>query len=121
MSQYRVIRNADTGNVLVQRAEWCQSYWCHFHGLMLRRTLAEDEALFFVYGQESVVNSSIHMFFMNFAIATIWLDSKGTVVDTVLAKPWRPAYFPSKPAQYILEAHPSRLDLVQKGARLVWE
>lgn len=30
------------------------------------------------------------------------------VVDKVLAKSWRPAYFSNKPAQYVLEIHPER-------------
>ena len=121
MTDYRVLRNADTGAVLLNRVEWCQSYWCHFRGLMLRRDLPEDEGLLFVYGHESRVDTSIHMLFMNFAIATVWLDNTGRVVDKVLAKPWRPAYAPRKPAQYFIEARPSLLDRVQAGDRLGWD
>ena len=29
-----------------------------------------------------------------------------TVVDKVLARAWRPAYVPARPARYVLEVHP---------------
>ncbi|MCC7446672.1 MAG: DUF192 domain-containing protein [Anaerolineae bacterium] len=118
MSQYRVLRNVKTGAPVLARAQWCASYWCRFRGLMLRRSLPEDEGLLFVYGSESIVGSSIHMLFMFFAIATVWLDADGKVVDAVLAKPWRPMYAPRKPAKYVIEARPSLLDRVAIGDRL---
>ena len=31
-----------------------------------------------------------------------------TVVDKVLAKSWKPAYFPKADAKYTLEIHPNR-------------
>jgi uncharacterized membrane protein (UPF0127 family) len=121
MSRYCVVRNADTGAVLLNKAKWCQSYWCHFRGLMLRRDLPEDEGILFVYGRESRVDTSIHMLFMYYSIATVWMDSQGRVVDKVLAKPWRPAYASKSPAQYFIEARPSLLDRVQTGDRLSWD
>ena len=121
MSQYRVLRNADTGTVILPRARWCQSYWSRLRGLMFRRSLPEDEGLIFVYGRESRIDTSIHMLFMFFAIATVWLDRDGRVVDKVLAKPWRLAYAPSKPAQYVVEACPSLLNQVSTGDRLSFD
>ncbi len=121
MSQFKTLRKASTGEVVLARAKWCQSFWCHFRGLMLRRDLPEDEGLLFVFQRESKVETSIHMLFMAFAIATVWLDKDGRVVDKVLAKPWRPAYAPAKPAQYTIEARPSLLDRVAVGDRIVFE
>ncbi len=85
---------------------------------MLRRNLPDDEGLLFVYGRESKADTSIHMLFMLYSIATIWMDKDGVVVDKVLAKPWRPAYVPRKPAQYFIEARPLILDRVQVGDKL---
>jgi uncharacterized membrane protein (UPF0127 family) len=90
-------------------------------GLMFRRDLPEDEGLLFVYGHESILETSIHMLFMFFSIATVWLDKEGRVVDKVLAKPWRLAYAPHKPAQYFIEARPSLLDRVKIGDRLIFK
>ncbi len=121
MSQFRVLRKADTGMVVLARVRWCQSYWLRLRGLMLRRHLPEDEGLILVYGHESIIDSSIHMLFMLFAIAVVWLDKNGQVVDKKLAKPWRPFYASRKPAQYIVEARPSLLDRVAVGDRLSFE
>jgi hypothetical protein len=55
------------------------------------------------------LNASIHMFFMNFDIAVVWIDSSHKVVDGKLAKKWHPYYAPSGAASYTLELHPSRL------------
>ena len=117
-SDFRIIRNADTGTVVIPRAKWCASFLCKLRGLMFRSDLPADEALLFIYPRESRIDTSIHMFFMGFAIATIWLDKEGRVVDKTLAKPWRPAYAPRVPAQYIIEAHVSLLDQVNVGDRL---
>jgi uncharacterized membrane protein (UPF0127 family) len=88
---------------------------------MLRPSLPPDEGLVLVYRRESVMDTSIHMLFMRFPITAIWLDSAGTVVDKALAKPWRLAYAPKKPAQYVLEAPPALLEQVVVGERLVFE
>lgn len=87
----------------------------------MRRSLPEDEGLLFDFRRESVVATSIHMFFVFFAIAAVWLDDRGYVVDARLAKPWRPLYAPGKPARYLIEARPSLLDRVQAGDELTFD
>lgn len=114
MSALRVIRN-QAGEVILQRATWCASSWCHFKGLQFASPLDDDEGLVFVYGSESITNTSIHMFFVFFEIGVVWLDAQQTVVDAKLAKPWRPMYAPAKPAQYFIEANPILLDRVTIG------
>jgi uncharacterized membrane protein (UPF0127 family) len=121
MAEYRVLKNATSGATLLDRLQWCENFWLKFKGLMLRRDLPENEGLIFPYGRESKIDTSIHMLFMNFAIATIWLDKNGKVVDTALAKPWRPAYASRVPAQYVIEARPSLLDKVTVGDRLLFD
>lgn len=115
--QWRILRKED-GTVLLDRVRWCASFWCKFKGLMFRRALPESEGLLFVYSRPSKMDTTIHMLFMRFAIATIWLDSNGVVIDKVLAKPWRLAYAPQQPAQFFIEANPSLLDRVMIGDRL---
>lgn len=116
-----IIKKQATGEVVLARAGWCASYWCHFRGLMLRPHLDEDEGLLFVYKHPSIVNTTIHMLFMLIPIAVVWLDAEKRVVDKKFAKPWRLAYAPAKPAQYFIEAHPSFLDRVAVGDVLVFE
>ncbi len=67
---------------------------------------------------ESKINASIHMLFMNFDIAAIWLNDYLQVVDTVLAQRWKALYLPQSPARYILETHPSRLSDFNRGDQL---
>jgi hypothetical protein len=118
MAEFRTLVNATTGQVVLGRARWCVSFLCKLRGLMFRRTLPADEGLLFVYGRESRMDTSIHMLFMAFPIAAVWLDKDGRVVDKTLAKQWRPAYASSVPAQYIIEANPDLLDRVQIGDTL---
>lgn len=118
MSDWRVIRNVTTDQVVLTRVKWCQSFWCHFRGLMLRRSLPENEGLLFVYRRESIAETTIHMLFMFFSIAAVWMDNEGVVVDAKLARPWRPVYAPAKPARYMIEARPIVLERVKVGDRL---
>lgn len=115
---WRVLENAETGAVVLQRVRLCVSFWCHFRGLQLVPGLPDDEGLLFVTDREGRAHTTIHMFFMLFSIGVVWLDSEGRVVDKRLAKPWRPAYAPAVPARYFLEANPSTLDRVQVGDTL---
>jgi uncharacterized membrane protein (UPF0127 family) len=114
-SKWRVLRNKETGAEVLARVRLCESFWCHFRGLQLVPRLPEDEGLLFVTGHQGRTHTSIHMFFMLFSIAVVWLDASGRVVDKKLAKPWRPAYAPGSPAQYYIEANPSLFDRVQIG------
>ena len=56
-----------------------------------------------------------------FAIAAVWLDNEGRVVDARIARPWRPYYAPSKPARYLIEARPSLLERVKVGDQLAFD
>lgn len=70
---------------------------------------------------EDRINAAIHMFFMNFDLTVVWLDRNLRVVDVQYARRWRPAYTPAKPARYVLELHPDRLNDFQTGDQLVFE
>jgi len=115
MANRRIIRNAQTGEVVLGRAKWCASIWCRFRGLQFTFQLADDEGLLFVNGEESVVHSTITMFSTFISLGVVWLDSSGKVVDKQLAKPWRPAYAPAQAAQYYIEATPAILQRVKVG------
>ena len=108
----------ESGETLLRSVRWCSSNWCRLRGLQFRRRLGESEAILLVHPQESVLQSSIHMFFVFFPIAAIWIDSMGRVASTKLARPWRPYYASASPAQYVLEAHPDLLDRVSVGDEL---
>jgi uncharacterized membrane protein (UPF0127 family) len=110
-----------TGAPLLDRVTWCHSFFCRLRGLMFRRALAEGEGLLLVERRPSRLDASIHMFFMNFPIAAVWLDAQFRVVDTCLAQPWRPYYAPRAPAQYTLETSPELLKKISIGDELTFE
>ena len=119
VGEARVVRLCpEDGSCLPLRVRRCDSFSCRLRGLMFRRELASDEALLFVQKAEDRMGTSIHMLFVFFPIGVVWLDAEGRVVDTVLAKPFRPLYAPQAPAQYFIEGPPSMLSEVSVGDRL---
>lgn len=118
---WRVIKNTKENRVVLARAKWCESFWCHLKGLQFVPRLPDNQGLLFVTPREGRAHTTIHMFFMFFSIAVVWLDASGRVVDKQLAKPWRPAYAPRVPAQYYIEANPDILDRVDIGDILSFE
>lgn len=121
MNDDRRIIHADTGEPLVQRAYWCNSFASKLRGFTFRRTLSAGEGLVLVEGKESRVNTSIHMLFVFCELGVIWVNEAGEVVDKVLARPWRLSYIPGLPARYVIEGEPEILDKVRVGDRLVFE
>jgi uncharacterized membrane protein (UPF0127 family) len=113
-----MIRNLTKGVVVAQRVERCATFWTRGRGLMFRRGLADGEALLFVEGLESVLDTSIHMLFVFFSIGVIWLDKNGRVVDKTLARPFGLYYAPRRPAQYFVEGLPQILELAEIGDQL---
>jgi len=116
-----VIKNLTSGQIIATEVKWCDTFLSRGRGLMFRRAIRGDEALVFAESRESIGLTSIHMFFVFFPIAVVWLDAEKKVVDKKLARPFRPYYAPQHPAQYYVEGHPSILDKVQIGHRLELE
>jgi len=117
VSQSAIV-NRRTGQPIATRVVWRRNPIAKGRGLTFRCRIAEDEAHVFVESRESRVNTAIHMFFVFFPIGVIWVDEGKRVVDTALAKPFRPLYVPARPARYYIEGHPSILDRVQVGDEL---
>ncbi len=118
MASLFTVVNESRGEPLPVRARRCASFLCRLRGLMFRRRLPEGEALLLVGGRASRLETTIHMFFVFFPIAAIWLDEGGRVVDVRLARPFRPLYIPRGPARDVLEGPPELLKKVAVGERL---
>jgi len=82
---------------------------------MFQRSLSPDFGLLLADSMESRINSAIHMFFMNFNLAVIWLDKKFYVVDVQIARKGYGLYSPSVPAQYTLETSVQNFDFFHPG------
>jgi len=108
MKQVR-IRNTTNSALREMQVGFCSSFLCRFKGLMFHPGLDKFEGLLLVEDNESRVNSSIHMFFMRFDIAVVWINSKFEVVDVQLARKWHPFYLPAAKSKFTLETHPDRV------------
>jgi uncharacterized membrane protein (UPF0127 family) len=107
--------NRRTGEVLVRAARWCNSRASRLRGLQYRRRLNPGEALILVHPGDSVFTSSIHMLWVFFPIAAVWINGAGEVTSARLARPWGLYYASPKPARYVLEAEPALLKRIAVG------
>ena len=119
--QYVRIQNLSRSLVQPITAEYCNTFGCRLRGLMFRRSLDGDRALVMIYPSESRYDTAIHMLFMEFDLGVVWVNQTGVVVDRRLARRWRPAYIPLKPACYVVEMNVERLSDFQIGDKVRFE
>ncbi len=100
------------------RIKYCDTFLTQLRGFTFRSNLGRHDGLVLAGKRDSRVDSSIHMFFVSFDLAVIWINSDMQVVDKVLARSWKPAYFSKEPAKYVLEVHPDRWEEFQVGDRV---
>lgn len=103
----------------VVNVKYCDTFLSKLIGLMFSRKLKHDYGLVLVENNETRINTSIHMMFMNYDITVLWLDKQMVIIDKVLAKKWFPIYIPKKPAQYVIELHHSKFSEYSIGDKLI--
>ncbi|MEJ2711311.1 MAG: DUF192 domain-containing protein [Anaerolineales bacterium] len=108
----------ESGEVLIEKARWCSSRLCRLRGLQFRRRLQPGEALILAKEGDSIAASSIHMFFVFFPIAAVWVNGEGLVTGAQLARPWRPYYASPAPARYVIETSPHFLERISPGDKI---
>ena len=108
MPKYIAVENKNRKLESLPRIKYCDTFLTQLRGLTFRPRLALDEGLLLVGTRDSCLDSSIHMLFVSFDLTVIWINSEMQVIDKVIAKSWRPAYFSKQPARYVLEIHPER-------------
>lgn len=104
--------------LLLRRVKWCATFGSKLRGLMFRRSIDPDEGLVLAEDRSSIAATSIHMFFVPFDIAAVWLNEDFQVVHKALAKSWRPYYASPQAARYVLEGPPALLDRITIGETL---
>ncbi len=77
---------------------------------MFHSHLAQEAGILLVQGRDSRLDAAIHMLFVFMDLGVVWINSENVIVDSVLARAWRPFYAPARAARYILEIHPDRLN-----------
>ena len=101
------IRNSNRPQMAPIIAKYCASFLCQLRGLTFRKHLPHGEGLLLVQRGDSRVEASIHMMFVWIDLAIVWINSAGEVVDVRLARRWRPAYIPQRPARRAIEMAPT--------------
>jgi len=101
--------------------DYCSTFNSRFLGLMFRKSLAQYQGLLLVQPREDRIDSSIHMFFMNFDLAVIWINKQLRVVDIQTARRWRPFYQPARPACYVLETHCDHFSAFDIGHQVIFK
>lgn len=108
MTRQILVENTNRNSGTPARIKYCDTFLTQLRGFTFRARLSPDEGLLLAGKRDSRLDSSIHMLFVSFDLAVFWINSNMQVVDKVLAKSWRPAYFSKSPARYVLELHPQR-------------
>ncbi len=96
----------------------CESFLQKLMGLMFQPELATTKGIILMGKKDDRINTSIHMFFMNFDIAVVWINSLNEVVDKIIAKKGHAYYAPKKPAMFTLELNTIRINDFNIGDRV---
>jgi len=98
---FRLINQSKPANPEIQ-IQLCKSFASRLKGYMFHPQIGDYEGILLSYPKASRVDSSIHMLFMNFDLAVIWMDEEYRVVDKILAKKWKPFYASAIAAAHVL-------------------
>ena len=85
---------------------------------MFERKANFDYGLVFPFGHETRMGSSIHMLFVFFPIAAVYLDSGKRVVDLAVLNPFALNYTPKKPAAFLIELPAGKAKELSLGDKL---
>ena len=110
-----------TNETLITNAKWCDGFFSRMRGFTFTKPVAVNQGLVLVHAKDSVLESAITMFFVNYDLGVIWVNDAGEVVDKLVAKAWRPNYAAKAPARYVIEGHPSILEQVEIGDGIRFE
>jgi len=108
MPKQIIVQNTNRKIASPAQIKYCDTFLSQLRGFTFRSRLSPTEGLLLVGTRNSRLDSAIHMLFVSFDLTVVWINSELQVVDKVLAKSWRPAYFSKQPARYVLEVHPER-------------
>ena len=118
MASFAYVQNVNHPIEKPARVRICASFASRLRGLMFQRALDRDEGLLLVGARDVRLDSAIHMLFVPFDVAAVWINGNLEVVDKVIARAWHPAYMPSRPARFVLEVHPEAYSVYEIGNKV---
>jgi len=102
-------------------AWYLNSFLERLMGLMFKKRIEIHQAGLFINKNENIIDSTIHMLFMNFDIAVFWINNSNVIVDKKIARKWGLLYSPTEKAQKILETHISLYEKINIGEKIIIE
>lgn len=111
----------DFGSFNQLEAWYFDNFRNRFSGLMFKKNIEINQAGLFINKKENIIDSAIHMLFMNFDIAVFWIDKSNIIVDKKIAKKWGLIYYPKRKSLKILEANIYLYDKLNIGEKIIIE
>lgn len=115
--QKMIVKTTANNNI---HLEICKTFGSKLMGLMFRKELPSNTGLIFQYDSESILNTSIHMLFMNFPITVVWINLDNIVVDKKIAMPWHLMYASALPACSVIETNTKFFDEFFLGEKITF-
>ncbi|MBI5797654.1 DUF192 domain-containing protein [Candidatus Woesearchaeota archaeon] len=117
MTKYRIIMHK--GRIIANLAKYCDTAFTRAMGLMFTLPLKKEQACILVANNESIMETSIHMFFVFYPIDVLWLNEKKEVVDKRISVwPFTPLLIPKLAAKYVIELPRKRAENLVIGTKL---
>jgi uncharacterized membrane protein (UPF0127 family) len=115
------VANIDHPGAPPVEAAYCESFLSRLRGFTFRRSIRPHEGLILVQKLDNRLDASIHMLGVFTDLAVVWINSEFVVVDSRLARKWRPLYIPKKACRFVLEMNPQRLADYKPGDKVRFE
>jgi hypothetical protein len=112
--------NKSTNKVVMQNVRIAHSFFAKLRGLMFERKANFNYALIMPLDRETRIRASIHMLFVFFPIAVLFIDENKRVVDKALLKPFTLNYTPKAKCKYIIELPAEKFDEFAINDRAEW-
>ena len=116
-----LISNATHPEVQPVIVTYCDSFFSRLRGLILYPPVSYYTGLLLVYHKESMLDTSIHMLGVRSDLAVVWIDKNNIAVEVILARKSKLAYRPHKPACFVLEMNPARINDFNPGDHIRME
>jgi uncharacterized membrane protein (UPF0127 family) len=95
------------GMLIAGKVDLAENYYDKVLGLMFRRSIPQNYALLFMFKKPGVVG--VHMLFMRFPVAAIFLDEDKKILAATVLKPWT-GFKQIKNVQYLIEMNPKTIE-----------
>lgn len=90
--------------ILADKVKYYTDIFSRSKGLRFAKPLRKGQAIILAASTESIMETTIDMFFVFFPIDVLWLNKEKEVVDLKRnIKPFTPMVIPRKPAKYVVE------------------